>query len=212
MNNDESNHSNQGQGAFVRRPIPKYNGDKSGGEEYQSQGGQGGQGGYTPSRYSGGYGGDRQQRDSAQQSSYSNSDRRDGRRSEGGRSGGYNSGGGGGYRGGGGYGYNRSGGGGGYGSNERLIKQNDVIIQLLKDIRERLPAPPGGETRGRRSSNSYSSYSSRSSSYSGGGDDDNNDFDVSDAHNSNAGHSSDLNGNVAEGGADGDEDGFEPGN
>lgn len=34
---------------------------------------------------------------------------------------------------------------------ERLIKQNDVIIRILKDIRERLPEPPKKEKRGEES-------------------------------------------------------------
>lgn len=29
--------------------------------------------------------------------------------------------------------------------NERLIRQNDIIIRLLKDIRDRLPSPPQSE-------------------------------------------------------------------
>ena len=169
MYNDESNHSGQG-GAFVRRPIPKYNGDKSGGEYQQQdqqqpsppQRGYSSGGGYR----GGGYGRDRQS-DGAQ-SSYSGSAQR-GRRPDGGGSGGY--------------GYNR--GGGGYGSNDRLVRQNDIIIQLLKDIRDRLPAPPAGvSTASDRSSDSYGSahsYSSSShqSSYSGSDGDDGNDFDVS---------------------------------
>ncbi|GBU22657.1 hypothetical protein R80B4_02569 [Fibrobacteres bacterium R8-0-B4] len=201
MYNDESSHSSQDHGAgFVRRPIPKYNGDKSGGE-YQQQDQQtptptqrsySSGGGYR----SGGYNRDRQ--NDGAQSSYSGSARRDGRRAEGGSSGGYG-GSSGGYRSGGsggGYGYNR---GGGYGSNDRVTKQNDIIIQLLKDIRDRLPAPPEGtspsnssKTYGSTESESYSSGSSyrsssrpytsyktpRSSSVSDG-DGDEGEFDVS---------------------------------
>jgi hypothetical protein len=29
-------------------------------------------------------------------------------------------------------------------NNDRIIKQNDIIIRLLKEIRDRLPAPPAG--------------------------------------------------------------------
>ena len=36
------------------------------------------------------------------------------------------------------------GGGNNSSSNERLAKQNDMIIKLLKEIRDRLPAPPAG--------------------------------------------------------------------
>jgi hypothetical protein len=36
------------------------------------------------------------------------------------------------------------GGGGGGSSDKQLIKQNDQIIKLLKEIRDRLPAPPAG--------------------------------------------------------------------
>jgi len=192
MNNDESNRSNQGQGGgFVRRPIPKYNGDKTGAGEYQNQGG------YTP-RYNSGYGGDKQ-RDGAQQSSYQNSDRRGGRRAEGAGSGGYNSGGSG-YRSG-GYGYNRN--SNNYNSNDRLIRQNDIIIQLLKEIRDRLPAPPGGA-----SSRSSDAYSSRRSSYSDGGDE-GGDFDVSGANDSGMEQpSDDADGNSAEGGEGEDQDRF----
>lgn len=183
MYNDESNQSSQdhGQGgAFVRRPIPKYNGDKSGGEDQQQQPqpqspqrGYSSGGGYR----GGGYGRDRQSGDGSQ-SSYSGSAQRGRRPEGGGSSGGY--GGSGGYRSGGsgGYGYNR---GGGYGSNDRLVKQNDIIIQLLKDIRDRLPAPPAGTSTTDRASDSYGSdrsYSSasRRSSYS---EPDGEEFDVS---------------------------------
>ncbi len=38
----------------------------------------------------------------------------------------------------------KSGGGHHSNSNERLLKQNDIIIKLLKEIRDRLPAPPDG--------------------------------------------------------------------
>jgi hypothetical protein len=33
-----------------------------------------------------------------------------------------------------------------YDHSERLVKQNDTIIRLLKEIRDRLPPPPGGVT------------------------------------------------------------------
>lgn len=36
------------------------------------------------------------------------------------------------------------GGGGHHSSNDKLIKQNDQIIKLLKEIRDRLPPPPEG--------------------------------------------------------------------
>jgi|GEM_PF-1512768 len=35
-------------------------------------------------------------------------------------------------------------GGGGHHSSDKLVKQNDQIIKLLKEIRDRLPAPPAG--------------------------------------------------------------------
>ena len=55
MYNDDSNRSGQSQGPFVRRTIPKYNGDKSG--SYQGQG----QGSYNSGYNNNGYsGGDRQ--------------------------------------------------------------------------------------------------------------------------------------------------------
>ncbi|MDR0330665.1 MAG: hypothetical protein LBH93_03025 [Chitinispirillales bacterium] len=161
MYNDDQNRSNQGQGAFVRRPIPKYSGDNNGGSGYQNQGG----GGYSQG-YKGGYSGGQQHGGSQP---YSNSQQR-GRRMEGG-SGGYNSGysgGGGGYRGGsgGGYGYNRN---NNYGSNnDRLIRQNDIIIKLLKDIRDRLPAPPGMQADNSPDYGSDGSYSSNAGSYAGG--------------------------------------------
>jgi hypothetical protein len=190
--NDESNRSNQGQG-FVRRPIPKYNEDKtSGGGGYQ------GQGGYTP-RYNSGYGSDRQ-RDDSQQSSYSGASRRDGGRPDRGGSGGYNSGygGGSGYKSG-GYGYNRN---NNYGSGDRAVKQNDIIIQLLKEIRDRLPAPPQG-TPIPRASDSYSSrHSSGGYDYNSGGDD------------KDGAEQSGINGNSAVGGGEDaqDEEEFDPGN
>jgi len=188
MYNDESSHSSQsqGQGAFVRRPIPKYNGEKSGGEYQQSPsqsggGYSGGSSGYSGgSGYrSGGYGRDRdRQGGDGTQSSYAGSSPR-GRRPDGGSSG-YGGGSGSGYRSGGSYGYNNR--TNNYGSNDRLVRQNDIIIQLLKDIRDRLPAPPAGVSTSAGTSDSYSSdrssYSSHKSSYLGS-DDDGADFDVS---------------------------------
>lgn len=42
--------------------------------------------------------------------------------------------------------FKAGGGGGGHHTNssDRLVKQNDIIIALLKEIRDRLPAPPAG--------------------------------------------------------------------
>lgn len=157
MFNDESNRSGQGQSSFVpRRPIPKYNGDKSGGNGYQSQGGYS-SGGYNNGGYSGGA--DRQH--SGGQSSYSSPQRRrdsggyGADRGERGGSGGYQRS----------YGYNRNNSHGG--NNDRLIRQNDIIIKLLKDIRDRLPAPPGmaADSDGYGTENSYSGASYSGSSY-----------------------------------------------
>jgi hypothetical protein len=190
--NDESNRSSQGQGqgqGFVRRPIPKYNEEKA---PVGEGGGYQRQSGYVP-RYNSGYG-DRQ-RDDSQQPSYSGAGRRDSGRASNGYSGG------GGYKSGGYGGYNR--GSNNYGSSDRAVRQNDIIIQLLKEIRDRLPAPPQGAAVSRSSD----SYSSRHSSYdynSGGGSDDGGKDDI--------GQSSGINGNSAAGGGDGDEDEFEPGN
>jgi len=158
MFNDESNRSSsqsQGQGGFVRRPIPN-NPKYSGGEKSGSY--QQGQGSYGSGYNSGGYNNGERQHSSGQ--SYSGGERQynssqRGRRPEGGGSGGYR-------QGGSGYGYNRNNNYGG--NNDRLIRQNDIIIKLLKDIRDRLPAPPG-----MTDSDSYSSDSSySSSSYSSG--------------------------------------------
>jgi hypothetical protein len=42
--------------------------------------------------------------------------------------------------------FKTGGGGSGHHSNssDRIVKQNDIIIRLLKEIRDRLPAPPAG--------------------------------------------------------------------
>jgi len=171
MYNDESNRSSQGQSqgqsSFVpRRPIPKYNGDKSG--SYQGQSQQGGySSGYSNSSYNNGEG----RQHSGGRSYDSSRPRREG--------GGYDRGdrsGSGGYqqR---GYGYNRNNNYGG-GPNDRLIRQNDIIIKLLKDIRDRLPAPPGMSSDSDNYGDSSYSRQSYQSNSSYGQSDDEADFEV----------------------------------
>jgi hypothetical protein len=201
--NDESDRSGQG---FVRRPIPKYNEEKTPGEAGAGAGTGSGyqrQSGYVP-RYNSGYS-DRQ-RDESGHSSYSGAGRREGGRQGG--SGGYSSGysGGGGYKSGGYGGYNRN--NSNYGSNDRLTKQNDTIIQILREIRDRLPAPPPG-TPSSRSSDSYSSRHSSGYDYNSGGSG----FGGSDdGEKDDIGQASGINGNSAGGGGEDDQDEFDPDN
>jgi len=137
MFTDDQSRSSSGQSGFSRRNFttPRFDGEKTT-PSYQSNSDHSSP--QTSYGNSGGYGG---YNNSQTRPQYNNQQRRHG--SEG-AAGGYNRGS--------SYGSNRTGGyqrntqprDGGGASSDRVIRQNDQIIKLLREIRDRLPAPPAG--------------------------------------------------------------------